>query len=93
MCVPTEVFDNTNITCMGCSKFHCTQCTDQMWTGVWNGEVFYKPKLVVPGLQHEVFRCAFCRASFDRIREVDGDGYKWVQGEDGSRALVRTDDA
>ena len=70
VCVPTETFDNTNITCMACSKFHCSRCTEQIWTGEWNGEVFYKPNLVVPGHRHEVFRCAFCRASFDRITEV-----------------------
>ena len=69
-CVPTEMFDNTNITCMVCSKFHCTQCTEQIWTGEWNGVTFYKPTYLIRGMRHEVFCCAFCRSSFDRITEV-----------------------
>ena len=64
---PTIMFDDTNITCMRCNKFHCRKCTEQIWTGTWNGETFYKPKIIIEGMTHQVFRCAFCRASFDRI--------------------------
>ena len=71
VCVPALPFDNTNVTCMHCEKFHCTDCTSQIWTGQWMDSVFYKPTIVLPGMRHEVFRCAFCRASFDRIVKVD----------------------
>ena len=66
-CVATPMFDDTNITCMKCKKFHCTECTKSIWKGEWDGETFYKPKFILPGLRHEVFRCAFCRATFDRM--------------------------
>ena len=65
--IPTPMFVDTNITCMTCKKFHCSQCTKQIWTGNWNGETFYKPKILFAGMKHEVWRCAFCRSSFDRI--------------------------
>jgi len=65
---PTNSFDHTNISCWGCKKFHCSKCTEQIWSGTWNGETFYKPKVVLPGLTHQVFRCAFCRSSFDRMK-------------------------
>ena len=70
MCVPTHSFDHTNVTCWECDKFHCIDCTKQIWSGEWNGEIFYKPVFKLPGMRHEVFRCAFCRASFDRFKEV-----------------------
>ncbi len=66
-CEATGMFDNTNITCMKCNKFHCNDCSDQIWKGEWNGNTFYKPKINFLGLRHEVFQCAFCRASFDRL--------------------------
>ena len=67
---PTPMFQNDNITCMRCKNFHCDDCSKQIWSGEWQGEVFYKPKMLIPGLKHEVFRCAFCRASFDRMEQV-----------------------
>ena len=66
-CEATIMFDNTNITCMKCNKFHCNDCSAQIWKGEWNGNVFYKPNLNFLGLTHEVFQCAFCRATFDRM--------------------------
>jgi len=91
VCVPTRMFDNTNITCGECDHFHCTDCTNQIWTGEWNGTIFYKPVFSQPGMRHEVFRCAFCRTSFDRVEIVNGNGFKWVKNGT-SRRLVRTDE-
>jgi len=59
--------DNTNITCWECKKFHCSDCTQQIWSGEWEGETFHKPVIRLGGLRHEIFRCAFCRATFDRF--------------------------
>jgi len=66
-CEATPMFDNTNITCLKCKKFHCNECSAQIWKGEWNGNVFYKPNMNFLGLTHEVFQCAFCRATFDRM--------------------------
>jgi hypothetical protein len=66
--IPTMMFDDTNITCITCKKFHCSKCTEEIWSGTWNGETFYKPKILIAGMTHQVWRCAFCRASFDRIK-------------------------
>ena len=57
---------NVNVKCMTCDHFTCSSCCDQIWTGEWNQETFYKPKLTIMGL-HQVWKCPFCRASFDRI--------------------------
>ena len=68
----TVMFDDTNTTCLKCNNFICSQCTKQIWTGEWNGEMFFKPKFLLPGLKHEMFMCPFCRSSFDRfIRTED----------------------
>lgn len=58
---------NVNIECMKCSKFTCSECCDRIWKGEWDGEEFYKPKILQPGLTHQVWKCPFCRASFDRL--------------------------
>lgn len=67
VCVPTRFFDDTNITCMACRNFHCTECTKRIWTDQWTEETYSKPKYYLQGLRHEVFACAFCRAAFDRF--------------------------
>jgi len=60
---------NVNIKCLKCSHFTCSSCCDQIWSGTWNQTDFYKPKMTMMGL-HQVFKCPFCRASFDRfVRE------------------------
>ena len=61
------IFDQKSIKCMKCEKCMCEKCCNQIWKGEWNGEQFYKPKYILPGLKHEMFRCPFCRASFDRM--------------------------
>lgn len=70
----TSMFDHTNITCWTCKKFNCSKCSAQIWKGEWNGEEFYKPKYVLKGLLHQVFKCPHCRASFDRMLPVDEQG-------------------
>jgi hypothetical protein len=65
-CEATHCFDHTNITCAMCDKFHCNDCSDQIWKGEWTDNTFHKPKLSFIG-NHQVFQCAFCRATFDRI--------------------------
>ncbi len=71
---PTSGFDNTNITCWTCEHFTCSKCCDKIWKGEWNGEQFYKPKCIIPGMKHEVWMCPFCRATFDRMNlETDDD--------------------
>jgi len=74
-CQPTPKFHNLNITCMRCEKFHCNDCSSQIWSGEWGGQVFYKPNLNFMGMIHEVFQCAFCRATFDQMRDP-GDGHR-----------------
>ena len=64
-------FDQKSIKCMSCGKGMCEDCCSKIWKGEWNGEQFYKPKIIIQGLKHEVFMCPFCRASFDRIVQVD----------------------
>jgi hypothetical protein len=71
---PTRMFDDTNITCWTCKKFTCSKCVAQIWKGSWGGDEFYKPKFVLPGLLHQVFKCPHCRASFDRMLPVDKNG-------------------
>jgi hypothetical protein len=71
---PTIMFDNTNVTCWTCKKFTCSKCVEQIWKGEWNGEEFYKPKFIIPGLLHQIFKCPHCRASFDRMIPVDENG-------------------
>jgi hypothetical protein len=69
-CEESPMFSHKNITCMRCDKFHCDDCSKQIWTGEWNGEVFHKPVInFIVGLRHEMFRCAFCRVTFDRFNE------------------------
>ena len=46
---------------------------EKNWKGTWTQEDFYKPKFELPGLKHELWKCPFCRASFDRFRP-DGSG-------------------
>lgn len=60
-------FDHNSVKCWTCKHTYCECCTKQIWTGTWNGETFYKPKFVLQGLRHEVFKCPMCRASFDRL--------------------------
>ena len=68
VCVESPLFSHKNITCMCCKNFHCDECSAKIWTGEWEGEVFHKPVLdFIVGLRHEMFRCAFCRATFDRF--------------------------
>jgi hypothetical protein len=67
---PTCYYDDTNITCMECGKFTCSKCCEEIWTGEWNNQIFYKPKYVLPNLLHQVFKCPFCRASFDRFKNT-----------------------
>ena len=69
--IPSDTVEHDNIECLTCAKFVCTTCTNQIWTGTWNGDVFHKPCFVGPGMVHEVWRCPFCRDSFDRIRQVE----------------------
>lgn len=64
----TRKFDDTNITCFSCGKFICSKCTEQIWTGNWKGEQFYKPTFILPGAVHQIWRCPFCRSTFDRIK-------------------------
>ena len=70
---PTRMFDDTNITCMKCDHFICSCCVEKNWKGTWTQEDFYKPKYELPGLKHELWKCPFCRATFDRFRP-DGSG-------------------
>ncbi len=58
---------NVNIKCMNCEKFTCHECCDRIWKGEWDGEEFYKPKMTIYGRLHQIWKCPFCRASFDRI--------------------------
>ncbi len=67
---PTTSFDHTNITCWTCKKFTCSSCTEQIWKGEWNEEIFFKPTFVLPGLKHEVWKCPFCNSTFDRMRRT-----------------------
>lgn len=65
---PPLSFDNTNgVICWTCKKMACKECTDRIWSGEWNGKIFYKPKLIIKGLIHQVWKCPHCRASFDRF--------------------------
>tara|TARA_R110000822_G_scaffold76814_4_gene184623 strand:- start:1691 stop:2038 length:348 start_codon:yes stop_codon:yes gene_type:complete len=57
---------NVNVNCMTCNHFTCSTCCDQIWSGTWSKETFYKPKMTMMGL-HQVWKCPFCRASFDRF--------------------------
>jgi len=70
MCVPTKPFENTNITCLKCKHFMCTDCTNELWLNEWTVEDFYKPKINMRGLKHQVFVCRFCDVSFDKLEEV-----------------------
>jgi hypothetical protein len=64
---PCIMFDDRNITCRKCNHFTCSSCTSRIWKGEWSDETFYKPKIIVRGMTHQVFTCPFCRASFDRV--------------------------
>jgi len=63
----TSEFEHTNIRCLTCNKFTCSVCTNKIWRGEWPDSTFYKPKIIIPGVIHQVFSCPFCRASFDRL--------------------------
>ena len=67
-------FDTKSIKCITCEKSMCEECCDKIWKGEWNGEQFYKPKYVLPGLKHEVFMCPFCRSAFDRMIPCEEEG-------------------
>jgi hypothetical protein len=64
-------FDQKSICCWECKKTFCEGCCSKIWKGEWNDETFAKPKLVLPGLTHQVFTCPFCRSSFDRMEMTD----------------------
>ena len=67
--LPPTPFDNENgVNCFTCKKMTCKECSDQIWTGEWNGEIFHKPKMNNVGLIHQIWKCPHCRSSFDRIQ-------------------------
>lgn len=58
---------NNNVRCWTCKKFCCKNCSSHIYKGTWNGEEFYKPKIIIPGMVHQIWKCPHCRSSFDRI--------------------------
>jgi len=67
--VPPIPFDDANgVNCWTCKKMTCKECSNKIWSGEWDGETFYKPKMNFLGWTHQVWKCPHCRKSFDRIR-------------------------
>ena len=59
--------DHSSVRCWTCKNTFCPSCTKELWLTAWTPEIFAKPKMSMPGLEHSVFQCPICSSAFDRF--------------------------